>query len=81
MEKPLGRFCMRVLQKPCHHVCLEHLHLALICHAESRVKTNLIEIVADDKQAKGVNRRNLGIVYQRCLSLQMLVLRIFFQLL
>jgi len=72
---------MRVLQKLFHHIRLEHLHLTLIRHAESRVKTNLVEIVTDDKQAERVNRRNLGIVYQRRLSLQMLVLRIFFQLL
>ena len=64
MQKALCRLCVGILQKLCHHIRLKHLHLALIRNAESRIKTNFIEVIADDKQAKGVNRRNLCIVYQ-----------------
>ena len=75
MQKARCRFCVRLLQKPAHHVRLDELDLALVRNAKRGIQPNLVKIIADYKQAEGVNGRNLGIVNQRCLLLQMLTLR------
>ncbi len=78
MQKTLRGLCVCLLQKPAHHIRLDELDFALIRNAKRRVQSNLIKIIADDKQAEGVNRRDLRIVYQRGLLLQMLALGVLF---
>ena len=78
-KKPLCRLCMCFLQKLVHHICLKHLHFTLICHPKSGIKTDFIKIIFDDKEAEGIDCGDQGVVNQRGLLLQMLVLWMFLQ--
>ena len=52
------------------------LQLTLVRHPKARIQTDIIKIVADDEQAEAVNGCDLGVVKERCLSLQMAVFRL-----
>ena len=64
-----------LLQKLCQHILFQQLNLTVIRHTEGRIHTDLMKMIADDKQTKAVDGSNLGIMKKGCLLLNMLRLR------
>ena len=62
-----------LLQHLREHIRLQQLHLSLVPDPEARIQSDRVKLVAQDRQTEAVDRRDLRVVEQRCLPLQMLV--------
>ena len=62
------------------HILFQQFDLALICRAESGIQIDGMKIVSDHIRAESVDRRDLRVVDQRLLSLQVFIFRILFQI-
>ena len=68
-----------LLQKLCQYILPDQLQLSLIRHAECRIQSDVLKIVPQHKQTEAVDGRNLGVVHQCRLSLEMFVFPVLVQ--
>ena len=71
--KTFGSLLVTALKHLFCHILFQQFDLALICRAESGIQIDGVKIVPDHIRAESVNRRDLCVVDQRLLSLQMFI--------
>ena len=78
--KTFGSLLITALKHLFCHILFQQFDLARICRAESGIQIDSVKIVPDHIRAESVNRRDLCVVDQRLLSLQMFIFWILFQI-
>ena len=64
------------LEHPVHHILAEQLQFSFFCDAVTGIQTDPLKIILNDVIAESVNRRDLRMMNQYALPLQVLIFRI-----